>query len=204
MTVSILLAPWLCVFSGCARPNQANILLRKENQALTGQVTQLRKQSEMDREMIAGLQARPTTIPSLPPDELDKLVTTHGIQFGRLTGGYNLDNQTSDAGLKIFAVPVDGSNQVFKAAGSFVIEAFDLAAKDPRIGHWDFNLDQSRQAWHGYFLWDYYYVLECPWQTKPQHSNLTIKLTFLDELTKIPFTTERQVTVNPPPATQPQ
>ncbi len=102
-------------------------------------------------------------------------------------------------------MPVDSENQVLKSAGSFVIEAFDLAAENVSVGHWEFSLEQSRQAWHGYFLWDYYYVFNCPWQTVPRHPNLTIKITFLDELTKVHFTAQRQVTVNPPsPATQPR
>ena len=83
-SVHIVMALALGAITGCAKPNQANILLRKENQILTKQVEQLRQQLEMDRVLIAGLQARPTTIPSLPADELDKLFTTHGLQFGRL------------------------------------------------------------------------------------------------------------------------
>src|SRR5579859_5695466 len=119
--LSIFIALVLFALTGCAKPNQANVLLRKENQDLKEQVAQLRRETDMDRELIAGLRARPTTIPSLPPDELEKLFTTHAINFGRLTGGYNVDSEPFDAGLRIYIVPVDGENQLLKAAGSFVI-----------------------------------------------------------------------------------
>ncbi len=196
-------APAFFLFVGCARPNAANVALRKENQNLQRQIEQLKQELDAKAALVTALSSRPTTIPSLPPQELEKLFTVNGIAFGRLTGGYNTNSSGPDVGIKVFAVPVDAEHQPLKAAGSFLIEAFDLAAAEPRIGRWTIPLEEARQTWHGYFLWDYYYVLNCPWQTVPQHPKLTIKVTFTDELTKLPFTAEREVTVNPPP-TSPQ
>jgi hypothetical protein len=43
------------------------------------------------------------------------------------------------------------------------------------------------------------YALTCPWQTIPKHPNLTVRVTFTDELTHAKFTIQRPVTVNLPP-----
>jgi hypothetical protein len=186
---------------GCAgSPTAVNITLRKENQQLHKQIRQLQDQHEQDAALIAGLQRRSPTEKTLPPGELAKLFTTHGISFGRLTGGLQTNpNLPYDQGLKVFMVPIDQMNQPLKAAGGITVEAFDLAADHPRIGEWKFPVEQAAQNWYGYFLIDYYYVLSCPWQTAPQHGDLTIKVTFVDELTKIPFSAQELVHITPPP-----
>ncbi len=186
--------------AGCGTPNQANIALRKQNQQLQIELDQLRKQQAMAAQQIAGLQARDLTEPTLPPEQLAKLVTTHGIRLGRLTGGEDIDpDKPGDEGLKVFVIPYDDSGQEIKAAGTISVEAFDLAAKDPRLGKWDFTLEQAKQNWYGQFLVDYYYAVVCPWQTVPRHADVTIKVTFVDELTKLPFTTQKVVRVMLPP-----
>jgi hypothetical protein len=46
-------------------------------------------------------------------------------------------------------------------------------------------------------------VLKCPWQGKaPGHDELTVKVTFTDELTGREFTEQKVVRVKLPPATQ--
>jgi hypothetical protein len=199
---SSLLCMALCLPGGClGKPNQANILLRKQNQQLQAQVDQLQAAHAMDANLIAGYQSRIPTEPTLPPAELDKLFTTHGVRLGRLTGGFDSDeSKPGDTGLKVYVIPIDQTGQDLKSAGAITIEAFDLAEKDTRIGRWDFDLEQAGQNWYGYFLIDYYYELTCPWQTAPKHSELTLKVTFVDELTKLPFTVQKVVHVTLPPA----
>src|ERR1700722_13731191 len=87
---------FLCIFlssSGCSSPSAANIELRKQNQQLGEQIDSLKRQHETDQATITGLQGGATTVPSLPQDRLDQLYTTHGLRFGRLTGGANLDSK---------------------------------------------------------------------------------------------------------------
>ena len=49
----------------------------------------------------------------------------------------------------------------------------------------------------------YEYVLTCPWQdVVPRHPELTVKVTFTDELTGRQFTLQQALKVNPPPADQ--
>jgi hypothetical protein len=194
---------------GCGgTPSAANISLRKELQQRDQTIDQLKIEHQGD---LADLRARryPTTM-LLAPDELAKLYTVHGISFGKLTGGSNLDtDKPFDEGVKVYVVPTDDDGQPIKAAGSFTVELFDLNfSQNNLVGEWHFNLEQTRQNWYGAaFL--YNYILTCPWNTGgsqgaqrqrvPAHSALTLRLTFHDELTGREFTEQRSINVNPPP-----
>jgi hypothetical protein len=187
---------------GCGSPSQANIELRKENQQLRQQLAQLKTLHEGDQQTIQGLRDRVGTLPTLPTTRLAELFTTHGITFGRLTGGADFDpGNPGNGGLVVYISLIDETGGRLKAAGTFDIDAFDLAEpKDPLLGHWHFNLQQSRSAWTEVLL-EYGYALMCPWQNKtPKHQDVTIKVTFFDELTQTPFTAQQVVHVNLPPA----
>src|SRR5436309_2692497 len=121
---------------GCGKPNAANIALRKENQKLRDETADLKRQHDADEATILGLQSRSTTAPTLPSNQIEKLFTVHGLEFGRLTGGMDSDpKQRGDEGIAVYVVPTDAEREPLKAAGSFVVEAFDLAAEgDSRIG----------------------------------------------------------------------
>jgi len=186
----------LVFVSGCGSPSQANTQLRKQNQQLQSQLDQLHHQHDADEASIRAMQARATTVPILPEDQLDQLFTATGLKFGRLTGGYRPDaNLPADSMLKVYVVPIDQNGDELKSAGSFHIELFDLAISDHnRIGSWDFDLPAAKAAWHGSALM-YDYVLDCPWQTPPKHTSLVCVVTFTDALTHRVFTDKRDVTV---------
>jgi hypothetical protein len=193
----------LFLLPGCSSPDKANIELRKQIDDLQTQTDNLKRQHEADQATIRGLKGA-TTVPTLSEDRLAQLFTTHGITFGRLTGGANLDpEKPGDDGLKIFVCPIDDEGQALKAAGSFEIDAFDLAKSgDNRVGHWTFDVDQARENWYGSgFL--YTYVLKCPWQRVPEHDELTIHVTFTDALTGRVFPGQREVKVELPPTSNP-
>lgn len=193
--------------AGCGSPNQANIELRKKNQGLEGQVTGLEEQVQAQRRMIASLQAAHPTTQHLGPGELQKLYVAYGIKFARMTGGADLDIRSpGDEGLRIYITPYDETGQPIQAAGSVVVEAFDLdEPRDSRVGRWEFSAVETRKHWQSLLL-ESAYVLTCPWQKIPRHSLLTIRVTFTDELTQASFTIQRPVTVVLPstrPATAP-
>jgi hypothetical protein len=182
---------------GCGSPSQANIELRKENQQLRQQLSQLKILHEGDQRTIQGLRDRVGTLPTLSTTRLAELFSTHGLTFGRLTGAAELDPaKPGNEGLAIYISPIDETGGRLKAAGTFDIDAFDLAEpKDPLLGHWHFNLQQSRSAWTEVLL-EYGYALMCPWQNKPpKHPDVTIKVTFFDELTQTPFSAQQVVHV---------
>jgi hypothetical protein len=175
---------------GCAKPNKANIELRKKNAELRDKVEMLERQHAGDVASIAAMQKPGTTLPSLSNERLGELFTVHGISFGRLTG---ID--PDQKGLKAYVVPTDGAGEPLKAAGSFVIDAFDLSRKeDGAIGHWEFPLDQAGKIWFGKATL-YTYVLSLPTEKLPQRGEVTLKVTFTDALTGREFSGQRVVKI---------
>jgi hypothetical protein len=107
-----------------------------------------------------------------------------------------------DGVLKVYVTPIDDAGHDLKAAGSFVVELFDLSKGDnARVGRWEFPLDQARQNWVGQALL-YTYVLTLPWQqSRPEHPELTLKVRFTDALTGRTFETQKVIQVKLPIAT---
>ncbi len=174
--------------TGCNSPNAANIKLRKENHELRTKVEDLERARQGDQATIRSLESHATTVPTLPGDQLSQLFTVHGLQFGKLTGEF-------EGKLKVYVVPTDQHGQPLKAAGSFVVDAFDLAKPgDNRTGHWEFGLDQAPKNWFGQAML-YTYVLECPWTQKPEHEEVTLRISFVDALTHRTFNAQKIIRV---------
>lgn len=184
---------------GGGSSQQANIDLRRENQDLQNQVVELKRRHDAQASVIEGLRARAGALPTLPSERLGRLFTTHGLKFGRLTGGWDSDRRRpGDEGLKVQVVPVDGSGDEIKAAGSFVVELFDTSRPhDARIGRWEFSAEEAAKHWHS-LLMQYNYTFNLPWQTPPGQAELHLEVTFLDELTQTPFKHTADVKVKPP------
>lgn len=191
---------------GCRSPSRANITLRKQNAALREEVAALKFARESDTAAIRRLESNATTVPVLPHDRIGKLFTAHGVKLGRLTGGGDLDrNKPGDEGLQIYIVPTDQAGDEIKAAGSFVVEAFDLAkGANVRLGRWEIPTDEASKKWLGNAL-QYGYIFELPWQTVPSGEDVTIRAEFTDELTGRRFTAQKaaKVTLPPSPTTSP-
>ena len=175
--------------AGCSSPNKPNIELRKKNQDLRDEVSQLQRDVDQLRSQLRVAEQQAPTVESLPQDRLDTLFTAAGVKFGRLTG-----REEDNSGLLVFAQPTDGRGDNLKAAGGFVVEAFDLSAQDTRIGRWEFPLDGIKNRWQAGSLFAGF-RLECPWEGEPvgQDKPLTIKLTFTDGLTGRVFTAQQKV-----------
>jgi outer membrane murein-binding lipoprotein Lpp len=189
----------LLLMAGCAgKPSAANIELRKDNQDLQQQIDTLHRQNDALSAQVKSLQSTPGYA-TLPLPTLQKLYTVHGLSFGRLTGGDDIDpEKPGDEQLKVYVCPTDDDGQPIKAAGAFKVELFDLAKSgDTRIGTWNFSTEQARALWFGRALL-YTYVLSCPWQRPPTHADLTVRVTYVDELTHRTFTAETPARVAPP------
>ena len=198
VVVVVLLAT--SALTGCGKPNVASIRVRRENQDLRNKLAELERIEQAHLAQIRMLESNATTVPSLPSERLSTLFTTHGLRFGRLTGGADLETNTpGHDGLKVYVVPTDGRGEPIKAAGSFVVEAFDLAKGEGyRIGRWEYPLEQAAKNWFGQAML-YTYVLTAPWQEqRPEHEDLTIRVTFTDALTGRTFTEQKVVKANLP------
>src|SRR5207237_1847083 len=105
------------VLAGCGHPNRANIVLRKQNQQLLGKIDDLERRHEADVATIRGLTDRVGTVPTLPPDRLERTSTAHSITINRLTGGADLDpDKPGDEGIKVYINVWDQHGDWLKAA----------------------------------------------------------------------------------------
>jgi len=199
MTGAGLLLLCAVLSAGCSTPSKANIQLRKDNDVLRDEIRKLKIQHEGDVAKIGVLEDRTKTIPNLAQSRLDKLSTAHGLKFGRLTSGADLDvDKPGDEGFKVEAIVFDGDGDPIKSLGAFTIDAFDLSDPNPKIGSWRFTSDDSRKNFFSTtFL--YAFIFDCRWQRVPAHSDITIKVTFVDELTQRTFAAEKQIKVQLPP-----
>jgi hypothetical protein len=196
LTASMALAG----LSGCSKPNAANIELRKQNQDLRATIDSLTLERDAAQARIRAEESKTGTLQTLPEDRLAQLFTAHGLCFGRLTGGADLDpSKPGDEGIKVYVVPVDQDNEPIKAVGAFRAEAFDLADGGKKLGEWKFTSEEMRKNWYGALL--HSYVLTLPWQKAvPKHSDVTLKMEFSDDLTQRVFEVQRVVQVNVPGA----
>jgi hypothetical protein len=195
----VILAAALVALCGCGQPSEANVQLRKDKQLLEGQLAEIQQQLQAANARIQGLESQRGTLPTLPQDRLDKLVTVHAIKLGRLTGGDPASRPNApDEGLKIYLTPVDETAEAIKVTGTVEVEAFDLDLKNEhRIGHWTFDPNDLKSHWRSFGMLRAF-VLECPWQKPPQHSKLAVKVTFRDALSGRVFDQIQEVTVRIP------
>ena len=181
---------------GCSHPSEANVQLRKDKQQLEGQIGELQQQLSAARARIAGMEQEKGTLPTLPQERLDKLVTVQGIKLGRLTGGDPSNTaHAPDEGLKIYLTPVDETGEALKETGTVEVDAFDLSLSgNNQVGHWTFDANALKSRWRSLGMLRAF-VLECPWKQPPQHSKLAVKVVFRDELTGRVYDQIQEVTV---------
>jgi hypothetical protein len=181
------------VAGGCSSPDKANITLRKQNAELRSKIESLQRQHEADAASMRAIEARNgTTLPTLPNDRVAELFTAHGLSFGKLTG----KDPGKSNGLKVYVVPTDAAGEPLKAAGSFVIQAFDLAAgAENQVGRWEFPLAEASKNWFGKGLL-YTYVLPLQLERTPAHHEITLRVVFKDALTGREIAAQRAVKIS--------
>jgi len=189
-----LLALAMALVAGCTRPSQANIELRKQIASRDADIARLKLDHDADQATIKALQGSTQIKPAIANDRIEALFTTHGIRLGRLTGfAYTDAKNPGPDGIKVYVTPFDGASDELKAAGALSVEAFDLSSIGHRVGKWDFSTAEARKLWNGQGLL-YEYVLPCPFDKDlPLASELTLKVTFVDELTGRSFTQQQVI-----------
>lgn len=193
----------LLLLTACTgSPSAPNIALRKQNQQLTSERDQLLREHAADVATLKTYETKNAVTPGLPEARLARLFTAHDLSVGRLTGGHRPATAAFDDGFSVYVVPTDDDGDPIKSAGAFKIEAFQLQEPThPLIGTWSFNLDQTRKLFYAH-LSLYTYVLQCPWQIVPKHRQLTLHITFIDQLTGRQLSADRTITAEPPPSPQ--
>ena len=204
--IPCLLVPALLLLPGCTHPSEDNIRLRKINQDLNTKVTTLTTSKPMTpkQRTIDGLDKRNPTISMLPPEELKKFWPwLNGLGFGRLSGGVNVDAKARATRLFAFYVsPTDEFGTRIQAAGSLVVEAFDLRRNpaDTRLGRWEWDAVTAKSQWRSFLFGIWLRVKLSLAKVAQSVRILQFCVTFTDELTHIPFTAQTVVHANIPPA----
>jgi hypothetical protein len=194
----------LAMASGCGSPSRANVQLRKANQELEAHIAALTQEREADQARIAALEKHVGTTPVLSEGTLEAVFTTRKMELGRLTGPADFDlNKPGDDGIKVYLMPIDETGEAIKATGKVTVELFDLGLSgDNRLGRWEFAPGQIKDRWRSLGPL-HAFVLECPWQKMPSHSNLTLHVVFDDALTGREFVVDREVELSKVPTTRP-
>lgn len=193
--VSLLLLAVLLVGCEISRDNNStpSITTDKliaENERLTSQLAQQRRQTEQLSQQLDTLSGF--------PDGLSHLVRVADVEFGRFTRGYDQDNDGLDDGVNVYFILRDSAGDSIKAAGRIEIELWDLAApEDSRLfGRWNYDLDQLNDYWlAGLMAYHYKFALAWPQGAPPDHPNLTIKLKYSDALTGLVFERQKMVEI---------
>lgn len=199
------LAGYLAIFglsgllAGCANYAK-NAPLYRQNVALQNQNTALKSQLSSERLKVADLQnqlaAKTPRLATLPPGRLNQLFTVNSVSISGDTRSSRLGNYPKLRGFRIFVRTGMAGGMALPATGTFVLEAFDLAAPTgrERIGRWVFTPVESRKDWYGLFGINAF-AFKCPWNAPPSHRQITFKVAFTDALTGRLFTAQRLVKV---------
>jgi hypothetical protein len=198
----ILVAALNCL--GCVATTEAD--LRREITTLRGDV------KERDNR-IAALQSSMTELNrqlqiarGLSDEDLKKIFYPETLVIDRLSGGANYDYKPGDDGVTVYLRPVDKEGDVIKVAGDITIQLYDLAAPADQnlIGEYKIPVEQARSLWHGKLMTNHY-TIKCPWPPgrAPKHTDITVRATFVDYLTKRVLSTQSTVTANVAPTSAP-
>ena len=177
--------------TGCWHPS--DVEARREVLRLRETVAQQKNELAAQEETISKLNKQLDTVRAIKPEDLAKIFYPVQLVIDSLSGGYDSDGKPGDDGVVVYLRPVDADGDVLKVAGEIRIQLYDLAAP-PRqnlIGEYVIPVDEARKLWYGKFLTNYYAV-KCPWpHGPPQHSEITIRATFIDYLTQRVITAQQ-------------
>jgi len=177
--------------------------LAKDTEQIEQLQTELREVTESRdglQAVVVDQQKQIRSLQALGKVRLDKLFHVEKIELGRYTGGIDTDGESGDDAVKVYLRPVDREGHTIKAAGDVKIRLFDLAA-DPRqslIGEYEWTADQVAKQWSGSFM-TYHFSFVCPWKkVPPLHTDVTVRVEFVDYLTGKHFTTQKLCKVKLP------
>lgn len=136
-------------------------------------------------------------------ERLARLVRVDRIELERLSGGYDENRDGVDDGVVAYLRLRDEDGDTIKAAGSVVLEAYDLAApqSEQLVARAELDADAVQAAWFGRFMTSHY-TIKAPWidGRVPAHRRITISVRFTELLTGRTFETQHVGEVHLPPA----
>lgn len=174
------------------------------------EVETLRAEDARLREKLRQRDRQILTLQALGEKRLEQLYTVKRIRLGASTCGGDTDGKQGDDAVKVVIEPIDQHGSVIKAAGRVSIRVFDLAAPEATnlLAESSHDPNTVTKHWVSGFMGGYF-AFTCPLPAPPAHSELTVRVEFIEYLTGKTFTAQKVVKVDLPakpetqPATQP-
>lgn len=170
----------LAVGVGCAPDPQVE--LRQEITRLNALISDKERELEARHATIVELQTRVAAAVGLDEKRLSYLFVPERLVLDTLTGGLDEDGMPGDEAVVVYVKPVDRYGDTVKAAGELRVQLFDLAAPPDQslVGEMRVPVEKAAEYWYGRFLTSHY-TLKCPWRSGfPQHSEITVRVTFVN------------------------
>jgi hypothetical protein len=175
--------------------------LRRENTELRDSVRQKDDALVAQKATIDELHSQLDVARSIKEDDLKRVFYPERLIIDKLTGGADYDRKPGDDGVTVYLKPVDRAGDVIKVAGDLRIQLYDLAEPPGKnfIGEYFIPVDQIGELWHGKLMTNHY-TIKCPWpKLSPEHSEITVRATFVDYLTKRVVSAQTTCQVKLPP-----
>lgn len=188
----------LFLATGCQSP--VEIALRREISELKTTLKQKDDQLVAQKAALDQVNEQLRVARSISEDDLKKVFYPETLVIDKLTGGGNYDGQPGDDGVTVYLRPLDKDGDVIKVAGDVRIQLYDLAAPGGQlIGEYFVPVDQIGKLWSGK-LWTGHYTIKCPWPKEPpKHTEITVRATFVDYLTKRVVSAQATCNIKLPP-----
>jgi hypothetical protein len=187
----------LACAQGCGVDRKAYQQLQDRQQTLQDELSKATTQRDEALAALAGKDRQIAVLQSLGAQRrLDVLYTVQRIQLGNFTGGVNTDSVPGDDAVKVYIEPIDQYGSVVKTPGQLTVELYDLAAPadQNRLGIVQLGVEAVGRAWFGGFG-AYHFSVVCPFTTRPDHDEITVRVEFIDYLTGKTFTAQKVVKV---------
>jgi hypothetical protein len=188
----------LLLTAGCQNPGE--LRLRDELAQARNETKACNDQLLTQKARIDELQRQLQVARGINEDDLKRIFFPEKIEIDRLSGGDDYDKKPGDDGVTVYIRPIDQYGDVVKVAGDVLIQIYDLAAPPGSnlVGEYPVSVDQIAGLWHGRLLTGHF-TIKCPWTKPPQHSDLTVRVRFVDYLTKRVVEAQSVVKVALPP-----
>lgn len=159
--------------------------LAAENDRLRASLADAERRNEELRVSVTEMEKRLQSVRGVSDAQMANLILPEKIVIDPLSGPDDFDGQPGNDGIAVYLKPVDRDGDTLKVAGDVRIELYDLANPEggKLLGTCEFTAEQARGMWYGKLL-TYHYTLKCPWQTPPQHEEVTIRVVFTEALTQ--------------------
>jgi hypothetical protein len=183
----------LVPLAGCGGPTVAELKADLEDK--DAQLEQKDKQIETARENLARTREQLLQARGLDPQRWERAFRPVDVRIATRSGGADYDGKPGDDGVTVYLQPIDRDGDVVKVAGEIRIQLYDLAAPAGRqlIGEYRVPAEECHKHWYGKLMTQHF-TIKCPWPSAPpQHSTITIRATFVDDLTGNVMTTQEAV-----------